>query len=152
MNKEIMILSEGHEGDRHVMSFDEMLEEIEDIASANDDYYCFLTEFDLEDCEENFKKFLNQIISFAKRQILGNYAFEIGGVVYYKLDDIEIEKLWNELTDIPFDESENDLVLSEDWFVFDKGTEREDIWHWFDEHHSKGVGWLMNEYEINKDV
>lgn len=147
MNKEIMILSEGHEGDRHVMSFDEMLEEIEDIASSNDDYYSFLTEFDLEDCEESFKKFLNQIISFAKKQILGDYIFEIGGVEYYKLDDIGIEKLWDELTDVPFDESENDLVLSEDWFVFDKGTEREDIWHWFDEHHSNGVGWLMNEYE-----
>ena len=36
---------------------------------------------------------------------------------------------------------------SEDWFVFDKGTEREDIWYWFDEHHSQGVGWLMNEYK-----
>lgn len=23
----------------------------------------------------------------------------------------------------------------------------ETIWHWFDKHHSKGVGWLMNEYE-----
>ena len=26
-------------------------------------------------------------------------------------------------------------------------TDVETIWHWFDEHHSKGVGWLMNEYE-----
>lgn len=31
--------------------------------------------------------------------------------------------------------------------MLDKATEREEIWHWFDEYHSKGVGWLMNEFE-----
>lgn len=27
--------------------------------------------------------------------------------------------------------------------LWDKGTEREEIWEWFDHNHSKGVGWLM---------
>lgn len=77
---------------------------------------------------------------------------EIFGFKFKKYDNDFLEEKWDELTDIPFDESDDDLVLSEDWFVFDKGTEREDIWHWFDNHHSKGVGWLMNEYEKDKDV
>jgi len=37
--------------------------------------------------------------------------------------------------------------IEQDWNGFPAGTHREDIWHWFDENHSKGVGWLMNEYK-----
>ena len=55
-----------------------------------------------------------------------------------------IEAMWNTLEDV--NTNENDYI-EQNWFVFDKGTHREYIWHWFDEHHSKGVGWLMNEYE-----
>lgn len=58
--------------------------------------------------------------------------------------DKEIENVWESLTDIPFDEDdEKELILADDWYVFGKGTSREDIWHWFDERHSKGVVWLM---------
>ena len=64
--------------------------------------------------------------------------------------DREIEKLWEELEDIPVYEDENyELCLDVDWFSWNKGTSVDEIWHWFDEHHSKGVGWLMNEYESN---
>ena len=58
--------------------------------------------------------------------------------------DNEIEKLWEDLSDVPVNEDE---CLDVDWQGWCKGTHREEIWHWFDEHHSKGVGWLMNEYE-----
>ena len=59
------------------------------------------------------------------------------------------ERMWCELEDIEFDEDDDGrLVLARDWFDFKKGTHREeDIWQWFDKHHSKGVGWLMNGYE-----
>ena len=64
--------------------------------------------------------------------------------------DKEIEKLWEELEDIPVYEDENyELCLDADWLGWNKGTSVDEIWHWFDEHHSKGVGWLMNEYESN---
>ena len=39
------------------------------------------------------------------------------------------------------------VPLDRDWQGWYKGTDVETIWYWFDEHHSKGVGWLMNEYE-----
>ena len=64
--------------------------------------------------------------------------------------DKEIEKLWEELEDITVHEDENyELCLDEDWQGWSKGTSVDEIWHWFDEHHSRGVGWLMNEYESN---
>lgn len=62
--------------------------------------------------------------------------------------DKKLESLWEELEDVPCDEGENgELILAVDWEGFKAGTECEDIWHWFDERHSKGVGYLMNEYE-----
>ena len=58
--------------------------------------------------------------------------------------DAELETLWDELEDVTI--SEDECILSS-WRDFPAGTHREEIWYWFDEHHSKGVGWLMNEYE-----
>lgn len=74
---------------------------------------------------------------------------ELGINVYIELEeeenaeDKELEAMWYELEDIPFDENE---CLDVDWQGWDKGTHREEIWHWFDERHSKGVAWLMYEY------
>lgn len=63
--------------------------------------------------------------------------------------DKSLEEMWIELTDVPFDENETgELILAEDWAsIFSKGDSREAVWHWFDEMHSKGVAWLLNEFE-----
>ena len=45
------------------------------------------------------------------------------------LNDREIEKLWNELEDVPVDENK---CLDIDWKGWNKGTHREEILHWFD--------------------
>lgn len=63
------------------------------------------------------------------------------------MNDYEIELMWKELTDVPFDEAENEMVLAEDWKQFSKGTSRDEIWEWFDKHHSKGVYHLLFELE-----
>ena len=55
---------------------------------------------------------------------------------YRKITDAQVETLWTKLADIPFDEDP-------------EGTEREEIWEWFDENHSHGVGWMM---EHNWDI
>ncbi len=61
------------------------------------------------------------------------------------MDNKELEKLWDEFEDVLFIESDNGtLVLASSWNGFDPGTDRETIWHWFDERHSKGVGWLLS--------
>jgi hypothetical protein len=61
--------------------------------------------------------------------------------------DAEFEKRWDELADIPFDEADSPsgLILSQKWWVFPKGTDRDDVWKHFDENHSKGIGYLLNE-------
>lgn len=60
--------------------------------------------------------------------------------------DKKLEKLWDEMTDIPFDEDEDgDLYLSRDYGPFYKGDSREEIWHWFDHRHSKGIHYLLYE-------
>ena len=69
-----------------------------------------------------------------------------------EIDDTKVEKLWEEFEDVLFVEDKDSddscyLVLSDDWQGWLKGTNRDTIWYWFDEHHSKGIGWLLNEYE-----
>lgn len=63
------------------------------------------------------------------------------------ISDEELEKLWDDF-DITCDEDEDgSLLIAEPFLHFPIGTDREDVWHWFDENHSRGVGWLMNERE-----
>ncbi len=58
--------------------------------------------------------------------------------------DRKLEDLWEHLEDVSFeDNAAGDLVLAETWHHFEAGTTREDIWHWFDERHSKGVAYLL---------
>lgn len=61
---------------------------------------------------------------------------------YTDTDDL-IKDLWKSFSNIPFDDGEKDLVLGQDWFIFEKGTERKDIWKWFDSHYYKGAVSLL---------
>lgn len=55
--------------------------------------------------------------------------------------DAAVEELWDNLTDVPIDPETEEL--DEPYYIWPKGTDKEDIWHWFDEHHSKGVAYLL---------
>ena len=59
--------------------------------------------------------------------------------------DEQLEQLWEELGDVLIDYSDEfpDGALVDDWLIFNAGTDRMDIWDWFDEHYSKGVVGLM---------
>lgn len=59
--------------------------------------------------------------------------------------DAELKKLWREFGNVLIDYTEDypDGVIANNWFIFDVGTERMDIWHWFDDNYSKGVYKLM---------
>lgn len=55
--------------------------------------------------------------------------------------DKQLEELWAELGDVPMDpETER---LDEAFHIWPAGTDREEIWHWFDERYSKGVAHLL---------
>ena len=58
---------------------------------------------------------------------------------YYSYDEL-LEDVWRTLIDFPVDEDEK---IEENWFIFEAGTDKEYIWHWFDERYSKGVGYLL---------
>ena len=65
-----------------------------------------------------------------------------------ELDSI-IEKLWVALEDVPFVEDKNrELILDGEYLDFPKGTTRDKIWHWFDDMYSKGVAYLINDFDI----
>ena len=70
---------------------------------------------------------------------------EYNGEYIILYDDDTLEQLWEEFGDVLIDYPNefSDGVLSDDWFIFDAGTDKMDIWHWFDERHSNGVHKLM---------
>ena len=55
--------------------------------------------------------------------------------------DYELEQLWAQFGDIPMDDGTE--RLEEPFLHFPAGTEREDVWHWFDSRHSKGIAYLL---------
>lgn len=58
--------------------------------------------------------------------------------------DVYLETLWAELSDVAFDENANGrLLLVDRWQHFPAGTDREEIWHWFDTNYSNGVRYLL---------
>lgn len=55
--------------------------------------------------------------------------------------DCDLEEIWKLFADIPINlETE---CIEEDFLIWKKGVHREEIWHWFDERHSKGVHYLL---------
>ena len=55
--------------------------------------------------------------------------------------DRKIEKLWEQFEDGPMNPDTECMDAS--FLGFPAGTHREEIWHWFDEQHSKGVAYLL---------
>jgi hypothetical protein len=55
--------------------------------------------------------------------------------------DQELEDLWLIFSNIPLVEYED--KIDQDFQFFEAGTDKIEIWHWFDTCHSKGVAWLL---------
>lgn len=55
--------------------------------------------------------------------------------------DNALERLWAEIRDVPMNPETE--CMEEPVLGFPAGTHREEIWHWFDERHSKGVVYLL---------
>lgn len=55
--------------------------------------------------------------------------------------DEALEELWDQFADVPMDpETER---IEEAFMGWGRGISREEIWHWFDQRHSKGVAYLL---------
>lgn len=78
----------------------------------------------------------------------GNRIMETANMQSLRERDIELERLWNEFANVPINpETEK---LEEAYLYFPAGTDREDVWHWFDNRHSKGIGHLMYNDGIDR--
>lgn len=80
-----------------------------------------------EDCNISFNTTLENVVEKVRKEI--------------SLTDEVLEFLWERLSDVPVDD---DGCLMDCFMIYEVGTDREEIWHWFDEHHSGGVATLMN--------
>lgn len=49
-----------------------------------------------------------------------------------------LDIMWKELGDILVDE--NGIAIEQDFYIWKKGTEKEEIWHWFDNRVIGGIG------------
>ncbi len=56
--------------------------------------------------------------------------------------DKNIETLWKEFQSVPVDCNGN---LKTAWYAFPKGTNKNDVYDWFNRHYSKGLSYLMEE-------
>lgn len=59
------------------------------------------------------------------------------------LSDKRLEILWKQLGDIPINDYEE---IDEDFYIWEKGTNRYDIWQWFDYNHSLGLAKGLMKY------
>lgn len=52
------------------------------------------------------------------------------------MENKELIELWYNFSDVPIDEQE---CIDEDFHIWPKGTDRFEIWHWFDELFPDGI-------------
>lgn len=58
-----------------------------------------------------------------------------------KNDDLLMGLLWRAFSDVPMNPETEEM--EEEFLGFPVGAHREEIWHWFDKKHSKGVAYLL---------
>jgi hypothetical protein len=59
--------------------------------------------------------------------------------------DQELEIMWKQFKDIPITDDEE---IDEDFYQWKPGTDRFEIWSFFDDFHSRGVVWLQQNVSI----
>lgn len=75
------------------------------------------------------------------RPVNGQTLRKPGDIAPLESRDEALEKLWEQFGDVPMDPETE--CIEEPWLCFPAGTNREDIWHWFNERYSKGVAYLL---------
>ena len=56
--------------------------------------------------------------------------------------DKNVEALWKEFENVPVDRNGNLRVA---WKAYPKGTNKNDVYDWFNRHHSEGLAYLIEE-------
>lgn len=79
------------------------------------------------------KEKINDLLWLTREQFLKSYSY-ITEAEYNNTLDI----MWQELGDIPVNES--GTIIEKSFYNWEKGTEKEKIWHWFDDRLEEGIG------------
>ena len=73
----------------------------------------------------------------------------LGGGMNRDEKDDALEQLWEHFGNVPVTDAD---TIDEDFLIWEKGTDRFDIWHWFDGEHSKGVAVILCRRREGRDV
>jgi len=61
----------------------------------------------------------------------------------------EIKNIWNDFEEIPID---TDECIENDFYIWEKGTEKFYIWQWFDEKLPKGLNHFLLKLNTCKSI
>lgn len=82
-----------------------------------------------------------------KIQERGNKSDYTGG---NKMKIDKLMQLWEEFSEIPIN---NDDCIEVNFYLWEKGTYRFDIWHWFDEKLPNGIAqWVSKEIKLADSI
>lgn len=79
------------------------------------------------------KEKMNDIFKLSKSEFLKSYRYLTEEEYQATLD-----KMWEQLSDIPVNNTGE--IIEDKFYNWDKGANKEKIWHWFDERVQGGIG------------
>lgn len=76
---------------------------------------------------------MNDMLWLTREQFLNSYS-------YLTEEDYQatIDKMWEQLSDIPVNNTGE--IIEDKFYNWDKGANKEKIWHWFDKRVNGGIG------------
>lgn len=102
-------------------------------------------------CDTASQGYLTRCPSCDRRLLLCSECVNHGECDYDQESDLcrrVVEAMWKELSDIPLEVPDSEDEFFAEAFTlqgisFPAGITRTELWHWFDEHHPKGVAYLL---------
>ena len=81
----------------------------------------------------NDKQKIDDLLWLTREQFLNLYSY-----ITEEEYNNTLDKMWEQFGDIPV--NKDGTIIEEDFYYWVKGTEKEDIWHWFDIRLEEGIG------------
>lgn len=81
----------------------------------------------------NDKEKIRDLLWLNRNQFLSTYSY-----ITEEEYDNTLDLMWQQLGDIPV--NEEGTLIEDDFYNWDKGSELDLIWHWFDDRLEEGIG------------
>lgn len=79
------------------------------------------------------KEKMHDILWLTKEQFLNSYNY-----LTEEEYNATLDKMWEQLSDVPVNNTGE--IIEDKFYIWEKGTNKEKIWHWFDERTIGGIG------------